>query len=292
MWLGYPSLKALGWAIERHERGYREVSAPAVVRVTGALAPIQDALQAMAADPERPLRGIRSDLAAHGPGWVPATDLTSGDAVDRLLAAARMRWQASPHAAAALAWKSYSYWLALPAVLGYAAARRVPLLRPDAVQVSWSVTQPFLRVALIPDALEVAVLGTDPVVAAGAAPAGPVAGDLRVAADEDELLALLRAALLDDHLEPLIDQLRRRVHLGRHALLGSVASGIAHALSRGADALSAPTLELAHRLLDALGLAALVDLAPVPGGMSVHRRTCCLAFTLPTPKVCTDCCIR
>ena len=32
--------------------------------------------------------------------------------------------------AAALAWKAYTYWLALPAVLGWASARRVPLLDP------------------------------------------------------------------------------------------------------------------------------------------------------------------
>jgi ferric iron reductase protein FhuF len=115
---------------------------------------------------------------------------------------------------------------------------------------------------------------------------------LRIAADDDELLALLRASLLDDHLEPLMAQVRGRVHLGRHALLGSVASGIAHALSRSAGVLAGPTLEVAHQVLGALDLDHLVDLAPAPVGLTVHRRTCCLAFTLPTPKVCTDCCIR
>jgi hypothetical protein len=241
----------------------------------------------MAADTSRPMRGISPELAAYGPGWVPATDLTSGDAVDDLLAAARDRWQASPHAAAALAWKAYVYWLALPAVLGYTGVRRVPLLRPDAVLVRWSTTAPFLKVALVPAALEVAVLGTDPLAAADRS-----AGTLRIAADDGELLALLRASLLEDHLEPLMDQIRGRVHLGRHALLGSVASGIAHGLSRSADVLAGPRLQVAHRMLGALDLDGLVDLAPARVGLSVHRRTCCLAFTLPTPKVCTDCCIR
>jgi hypothetical protein len=239
----------------------------------------------MVGDTSRPMRGISPDLAAYGACWVPATELTSGDAVDDLLAAARARWQGSPHASAALAWKAYSYWLALPAVLGYTAARRVPLLRPDAIQVRWSTTAPFVRVAIVPDALEVAVLGSDPLAAGGP-------GGLRIAADDDELLALLRASLLDDHLEPLMDQVRRRVNLGRHALLGSVASGIAHGLSRSADVLAGPTLEIAHRMLGALDLDGLVDLAPTPVGLAVHRRTCCLAFTLPTPKVCSDCCIR
>jgi len=260
------------------------VSAPTAVRALDALAPVRDALRAMAADPSRPMRGISPDLAAYGPGWVPATDLTSGEAVDDLIAAARARWEASPHAAAALAWKAYVYWLALPAVLGYTGSRRVPLLRPDAVRVRWSTTAPFLKVALVPQEVEVAVLGSDPLASS--------AGPLRIAADDDELLALLRASLLDDHLEPLMAQVRGRVHLGRHALLGSVASGIAHALSRSADVLAGPTLEVAHQMLGALHLDHLVDLAPAPVGLTVHRRTCCLAFTLPTPKVCTDCCIR
>jgi hypothetical protein len=238
----------------------------------------------MAADPSRQMRGISPDLAAYGPGWVPGTDLTGGEAIDDLLAAARVRWQASPHAAAALAWKAYVYWVALPAVVGYTGARRVPLLRPDAVRVRWSTTAPFLKVALVPDEVEVAVLGSDPLAAS--------AGPLRIAADDEELLALLRASLLDDHLEPLMAQVRGRVHLGRHALLGSVASGIAHALSRSADVLVGRTLEVAHQMLGALDLDDLVDLAPAPVGLTVHRRTCCLAFTLPTPKVCTDCCIR
>jgi len=263
------------------------VSAPTAVRALDALAPVRDTLRAMATDASRPMRGISPDLAAYGPGWSPATDLTSGDAVDDLLGAARVRWQATPHAAAALAWKAYTYWLTLPAVLGYAAARRVPLLRPDAVQVRWSTTAPFLKVALVPDAVEVAVLGTDSLAAAGRS-----ADALRIAGDDAELLALLRASLLDDHLEPLMAQVRGRVHLGRHALLGSVASAVAHALSRSADVLGGPTLEVAHRLLGALDLDGLVDLGPAPVGLSVRRRTCCLAFTLPTPKVCTDCCIR
>jgi hypothetical protein len=270
------------------------VSAPTAVRAADALAPIREALHAMAADPDQPpLRGLSPELTAldqpegAGPGWVSATVLTSGNAVDYLLAAAREHWHAAPPAAAALAWKSYSYWLALPAVLGFAATGRVPLLRPDAVLVRWSTVSPFVRVALVPETIEVAVLGTDPLLSTGAP-----TDSLRVAADEDELLALLRASLIGDHLEPLLGQLRRRVHLGRRTLRGSVASGVAHALSRGADVLAGPTLEIAQRMLTALDLDGLVDLAPAAVGLTVQRRTCCLAFTLPTPKVCAGCCIR
>ena len=252
------------------------------------LAPIRDALLAMAADPgQPPLRGIRPSLAAAGPGWVPATVLTSGDSVDDLLGAAREHWHASPHAAAALAWKSYSYWVALPAVLGYASVRRVPLLRPDAVLVRWSTESPFVVVALDEAAVEVAVLGSDPIASSGRFE-GQRNG-LRIAADEDELTALLRASLLDDHFAPLVDQLRKRVNLGRRTFWGSVASGVAHALSRGVDAVAGPVVSTADRLLAALDLDDLVDLGPAPKGLTVHRRTCCLAFTLPTPKVCVGC---
>jgi hypothetical protein len=277
------------------------MSAAPILRVEDALAPVRDTLSAMAADPDQPpLRGISPSLAPTGPGWVPATVLTTGDAVDDLIAAARDHWRAAPHAAVALAWKSYTYWVALPAVLGYAGARRVPLLRPDAVQVRWSVESPFVRVALIPHKVEVAVLAGDPV--AGGVAGDPVAGDpvaggvsggrsdrLRVAADDGELIAMLRASLLDDHLAVLLEQLRQRVHLGRRTLWGSVASAIAHALSRGTNAVAGSTLDVARHLLGALDLEGLVDLGPAPAGLTVHRRTCCLAFTLPTPKVCGGC---
>ena len=65
-------------------------------------------------------------------GWAPASEL-AGEKLDLLLATAGRRWRAQPHAAAALAWKAYTYWAALPAVLGFASARRVPLLTSDNV---------------------------------------------------------------------------------------------------------------------------------------------------------------
>jgi ferric iron reductase protein FhuF len=37
----------------------------------------------------------------------------------------------------------------------------------------------------------------------------------------------------------------------------------------------------------------LVELiADESGKLDVQRKTCCLAFTLPTPKVCRGCCIK
>jgi hypothetical protein len=89
--------------------------------------------------------------------------------------------------------------------------------------------------------------------------------------------------------------LRQRLRLGRRTLWGSLASGIAHGLSRSADVLPGPAVDITHRVLNALDLADLVDVSPRSGGLPglvVQRRTCCLAFTLPEPKVCAGCCIR
>jgi ferric iron reductase protein FhuF len=43
-----------------------------------------------------------------------------------------------------------------------------------------------------------------------------------------------------------------------------------------------------HTLLRALGVDDLVELTPE---LEIRRKTCCLAFTLPEPKVCRGCCI-
>ena len=258
------------------------------------LAPVRDTLAAMAARPELPpLVGLAPGLiATAGHGWIPATDLIDGDradgrALDDFLDAAKQRWQASPHAAAALAWKSYTYWLALPAVLGYAVARRVPLVRPDSVLACWAPRSPFVAVGL--GDVEVAVLAADPL-----AIGGPGAR-VRVVADDAALLVELRASLMDQHLDPVMEQIRDRVHLGRRTLWGSLASGIAYGMSRAADFVPAPVLPTTSEILTALGLDDLVELAPRRDGrpgLEVQRRTCCLAFTLPEPKICSGCCIR
>lgn len=216
-------------------------------------------------------------------GWRPATTLVDGSGLPELLAVAARQWQASPHAAAALAWKAYSYWLALPAVLGWASARRVPLLRPRDVLVRYDGEQ--VRVGLS-RSVQVAVLPTDPLALAGH-PRVPVVPD------EAALRAALRATLLDEHLTPMGEAIHERVRVGVRTLLGSVASGVAHAILRASDALPGSSVETIGVLLDTLGVADLVELAPAADGVpTVRRRTCCLAFTLPRPKVCPGCCIR
>jgi hypothetical protein len=267
-----------------------------VAAAADALSPIRQTLHHMAARADiPPLQGIAPGLVVTDPtGWVRATDVVSGAALDDLLGAAAARWQAPPHAAAALAFKYYAYWLALPAVLGYATARRVPLMGPDAVLVRWSpdpADGTFLQVGLRARraGLAVAMLPTDPLL-----PPGPRRG-IRVVPHEAALLDELRTALMDEHLTPVLGHIRRRTHLGRRSLWGSLASGVAHGLSRAADVIPGPTAAVVDRVLASLRIGDLVEIAQRDGSaeLSVQRRTCCLAFTLPEPhrRVCSGCCI-
>jgi hypothetical protein len=251
---------------------------------------------------DSPLAPIRATLsAAFGPHpppviapglvvcdatrWRCAQGFTDGTLVADLLASAGRQWRAAPHAAAALAWKAYTYALALPAVLGWAGARRVPLVRPPDVLVRLGGDRCVLTVGLRPS-IRVAVLPSDPIARRDRA-------DVVVVAGESSLLDALRETLLESHLRPLMTHLRGAVRLGSRTLLGSLASGVAYAVLQSADALPGSPAEDIETLLTTLGVCDLVDLVPGPGDrLEVRRRTCCLAFTLPTPKVCAGCCLR
>jgi hypothetical protein len=229
--------------------------------------------------------GLAPDLLVRDTtGWSPATVLANGD-LDTLLDSAGRRWNAQPHAAAALAWKAYTYWLALPAVLGWASARRVPLLTADDVLVHFDDPQPLLTLGLRAD-IPVAVLPGDPLAISGLP-------QVRVVADEEALLAELRRSLLDEHLTPLLNAIHGKVRLGKRTLLGSLSSGVAHGVLRSADVLPGSSAETIADLHRALGVEDLIELVPGPNGkLDVQRKTCCLAFTLPKPKVCSGCCIN
>jgi hypothetical protein len=234
------------------------------------LSPLQPVVDALAGMRGRyPVHGLVPGLTVDDPrGWTPASELVGdGPALDAFLAAAGRRWQAPPHVAAALAWKCYAYWVALPAVLGYATAGRVPLPDPERVLLRWSEHAPFLTASLY----EPLIVGN---------------------ADDDALRRAIRVSLLDAHVAPLVDRIHDRLRLGRRTLLGSLASGIAHGLSRAAGSLRGPALPLAGNLLSTLDIADLVQLSELPDGrLYVQRRTCCLAFTLPEPRICEGCCI-
>ncbi|MEJ3742293.1 IucA/IucC family C-terminal-domain containing protein [Actinomycetes bacterium KLBMP 9797] len=257
---------------------------PHRVRDADPLAPVTATLRAMFGTDALPALAPGL-LVADEAGWRPATELTSGDRLDELLDAAKQQWGAAPHAAAALAWKSYTYWLALPPVLGWASARRVPLLDPDSVLFRFDGPGRLLTFGLR-RTMPVAVLPTDPLALAGSRA-------VRVVADEAALLTVFRESLLDAHLTPLLGAIQTRVRIGARTLLGSVSSCVAHAILRAADVLPGSSAEHIGTLLDALGVEDLIDLVPdASGQLTVQRKTCCLAFTLPQPKICTGCCIK
>ncbi|WP_436537180.1 hypothetical protein [Actinoplanes sp. HUAS TT8] len=234
--------------------------------------------------------GFQAPSLAHGlivpdqAGWAPASDL-AGPSLTTLLESAGRRWNAQPHAAAALAWKAYTYWLALPAVLGWVSARRVPLITASNVVTSFNNPAVMITLGVRPG-IPVAVLPNDPLAISGHP-------DAVVVPDEEALVVEFRRALLDEHLTPLLDAVHTRVRLGKRPLLGSLASGIAYGVLRSADITPGSSAESIDRLLGALGIRDLIDLVPARnGGFDVQRKTCCLAFTLPTPKLCPGCCIK
>lgn len=248
------------------------------------LSPVTTTLRAMFGTSTE-LPGLAPDLVVREPaGWTPTARLADVH-LDTLLDTARGRWNAQPHAAAALAWKAYTYWLTLPAVLGWASARRVPLLTASDTLMHFEDPRPLLTVGIRRETT-IAVLPSDPLALSNLP-------HIRVVADEEALLGEFRRSLLDEHLGPLLDALHGRVRLGRRTLLGSLASGIAYGVLRSADALPGSSAESIDRLLGALDVRDLIELNAGPNGaLEVQRKTCCLAFTLPRPKVCPGCCIK
>lgn len=260
------------------------VDASVLAVATDPLAPVQMTLAA--AFLTNPPGSLAPGLTVtDGAGWICAQEIADGTRVPELLAAVGRRRRASPHVAAALAWKAYTYGLALPVVVGWAAARRVPLVRPADVLVRLHPPKSVLTLGLRPS-IRVAVLPSDPLAAAHR-------GDIDVVTDEPGLLDALRGSLLDAHLSPLLGHIRAAVRVGPRTLLGSLASGVAHAVLDTAHELPGSAAEHAQVLLTTLGVPDLVELVPGPdGGLTVQRHTCCLAFTLPEPKICAGCCIR
>jgi ferric iron reductase protein FhuF len=202
------------------------------------------------------------------PDWTPASSLRLADLVD----AAHRRWGAAPHAAATLAWKSYTYWVAMPAVIGWAVSRRVPVVDAENVAVKLGPGTPLLTIGLRTGA-SIALADVDH--------------------NEVALLRSLRSSLMENHLDPLASRISDEVNVGRRTLLGSVASGIAYAVIRARHLLAGDTTDTVTTLLKALSLDDLVDVVAGTGEEpEVRRRTCCLAFTLPEPKICRGCCLR
>jgi hypothetical protein len=249
-----------------------------------------DALRAVADRVERevsihPLAGVRAWLdgdARRDAIAFPAAELAAGERVEELMGTAAALWGGSAHANAALAWKTYCYWTLAPVVLGYVAARRVPVL--DAANAVFSVAEdaPMFSVRqLRPRFL--------------ALPHDPCAAhpDVEVVANEAVLLDRLRATVFDAHLAPVLDGFLAKARVGRRTLMGSVASGIAYAVASIAQVVPDPDDVLAKTLLDAFDVSDLVDISTDEVGRLVYRRrTCCLALTIEGNRTCSTCCVR
>lgn len=232
-----------------------------------------------------PLRGMRpwlDGVAAPAGVDLPGSALADGSRIGELLADSARLWGGSSHASAALAWKTYCYWVLVPAVLGYISARRVPLLEADNFVFTISDEEPMFSGRQIRPRF--AALRGD-------APAGTPG--VEVVADEDALLERMRASLFDAHLDPVLEAIRREVRIGRRTLLGSLASGIAYATANCSSAGREPAEHIAKRLLDAFDVADLVDVsADEHGRLLYQRHTCCLAFTIDGCGTCSTCCVQ
>ncbi|WP_018347461.1 ferric iron reductase [Longispora albida] len=255
---------------------------PASSSFVSPLQPILGMLAAIRQAQDAPL-GVADGLIVPpaADGWLPGTAFADGTAIADLLAGPRHRWDALPHASATLAWKAYAYWLALPAVLGYTAVRRVPLLHAGNVVVRLSTGKPYVTIGI--RRLALAVLPNDP--AAGQP-------GVRVLPDEDALLDVFRETLVDQHLAPVLHQIRQQARVGKRPLWGSLASAVAQGVAKAADTLPVDAVATATQLLDTFGVSDLVDVERKrEGGLAVQRRTCCLAFTVSCLKTCSTCCL-
>ncbi|MCD0442385.1 hypothetical protein LO763_01935 [Glycomyces sp. A-F 0318] len=265
------------------------LSAPVAERRTVLPRPI-DALRDLADRVERqvsphPVAGLQGWLHGSPPAGAaafPAAGLAAGERVEELMRTAAALWGGSPHANAALTWKTYCYWAVAPVVLGYLADRRVPVM--DAANTVFSVSRDAPMFSVRQVRPRFLVLPHDP--CAG----GPGA---EVAANEGDLLDRMRTSVFEDHLEPVLDAFLARVRVGRRTLMGSLASGLAYAVASMAQVAPEPDEVAAKTLLDAFDVGHLVDIATDEAGRLVYRRrTCCLALTIDGSRTCSTCCVR
>ncbi|GAA2610848.1 (2Fe-2S)-binding protein [Actinomadura fulvescens] len=220
-----------------------------------ALEPLMDVLRT--AEAAGITLGVAPGLRAEA-DWVSVADLTRAPsaALEAMVEQAAERWSAPLHVAAALWWKGFSYWTALPVAVGWALGGHVPLMTPENTAVRPLPGEPFMIVGL-----------NETRVASGTA---------------GELGAVIRDTLIERLHAPVIETLHELTRTGRRGLWGSVAEALVEPfamLGMGAGT--------AQGLLDAVGgpVAGLVEMP------SLRRRTCCLWVTLPGSDACPTCCV-
>jgi hypothetical protein len=204
-------------------------------------------------------------------GWLAASDLASGERLEELFAMPERLWDAPSHAAAVLAWKTYTYRLAQPLATAWALAREVPLLSPDNVLVKILPGAPYITLGL--RRATTAVLPTSPATRSHGAVVVP---------DETALLDFFRSTLVNEHLRPLLRHTMQTRRVGERVLWGQAAAALAYAFSDISVA-AARDAKLFADVLPVQGLAG------VHGDDTVWRNTCCLAFASPSLSACRDC---
>ncbi|SDQ36145.1 (2Fe-2S)-binding protein [Thermostaphylospora chromogena] len=218
--------------------------------------------------------GVEPGLISGGEAdWTPAAELAREpyDTLDTWIDATARRWGAPRHVGAALLWKAYAYWHAMPMALGWALNRRVPIM-------------PFDRTVARESPAGVTVAATSITVAV--LPDDPYAGRPGTVTVPD-LGAAVREALLAGQ-GPLIDALTRLTRVGTRPLWGSTAEALVQPLYGFADVLPGDPAVDAAALLDSIGGPVRDLVTFTPGGY--RRRTCCLWLTLPDAQACSTCC--
>ena len=204
-------------------------------------------------------------------GWTAASDLVSGKRLDVLFDMPRQQWNAPAHAAAVLAWKTYTYRLAQPLATAWTLAREIPLLSADNVLVKILPEAPYITVGLRRSTS--AVLPTS---------CATRSHDAIVVPDEPGLLTFLRHTLIEEHLRPLLERTMLERRVGARILWGQAAAGLAYAFYN----ISATPAQDTAQLTEALGLA---GLAGVCDDGNIWRTTCCRALNSPDLSACRDC---
>ncbi|MFG1700433.1 hypothetical protein [Nonomuraea sp. NPDC049309] len=131
--------------------------------------------------------------------WTPVTELVREPytLLTELVDETAARWNAPRHVGAALFWKTYGYWHALPLALGWALGGRVPVMPFEAT---------YFQVS----------------------PAGVTLGASRVRWDTG--VAAVRGAL-EESQRPLVEAINALTKVGERTLWGSTAEAFAHPLT-------------------------------------------------------------
>jgi hypothetical protein len=217
-------------------------------------------------------RFIADPIVVEDPeGWIPVSDLVSGERLESLFEMPERLWDAPAHAAAVLAWKTYTYRLAQPLATAWSLAREIPLLSPDNLYVRILPQAPYIVLGL--RRATSAVLPTSP---------ASRSHDAIVLPDEAGLLAFFRSTLIEQHLQPLLERTKEIRKVGERVLWGQAAAAFAYAF---AD-ISATAMQDTALFTSALPVH---GLAGVGDDEVVWRNTCCLAFASPSLTACKDC---